>query len=160
MQHSLPVFLCVGFDWGRPRRWMFFKFFTVTIVPGRSQNDWYSTGGFLMSPAIAVLLYAVLWSWPGSQTQKPSEPAPTAKETAVASVEPGKAIFVERCAKCHDADANKTLPDGTTLLGRLAKSKDPEARIGTRIKDLQERRQVFQYLVSQQIKVNSAASPR
>jgi hypothetical protein len=29
----------------------------------------------------------------------------------------------------HDADASKKLPDGTTLLDRLAKNKDPETRL-------------------------------
>jgi mono/diheme cytochrome c family protein len=41
----------------------------------------------------------------------------------------GKAIFTSRCGTCHDADASKKLPDGTTLLGRLAKNKDPETRL-------------------------------
>jgi mono/diheme cytochrome c family protein len=55
----------------------------------------------------------------------------------------GKAIFTSRCGTCHDADASKKLPDGTTLLGRLAKNKDPEARLATRLKNEQERHQVF-----------------
>jgi hypothetical protein len=53
---------------------------------------------------------------------------------------------VSRCAKCHDQDANKKLPDGTTLLLRLAKSKDPEAQLGTRIKNAQERQEVMLYV--------------
>jgi mono/diheme cytochrome c family protein len=60
----------------------------------------------------------------------------------------GKDIFVNRCAKCHDQDANKKLPDGTTLLLRLANSKDPEARLGTRIKSVEERREVMLYVQS------------
>lgn len=60
----------------------------------------------------------------------------------------GKNIFVERCAKCHDADAAKKLPDGTTLLQRLAASKDLEARIGTRLKQPQERHAVTVYIES------------
>jgi mono/diheme cytochrome c family protein len=59
---------------------------------------------------------------------------------------PGKAIFTSRCGICHDADAGKKLPDGTTLLGRLAKNKDPESRLATRLKNQQERHQVFLYL--------------
>lgn len=58
----------------------------------------------------------------------------------------GKSIFVSRCGKCHDADASKKLPDGTTLLARLAKNKDPETRLGTRLKKEEERHQVFLYL--------------
>ncbi len=57
-----------------------------------------------------------------------------------------RAIFTSRCATCHDADASKKLPDGTTLLGRLAKNKDPETRLATRLKNEQERHQVFLYL--------------
>ena len=61
--------------------------------------------------------------------------------------EQGKKIFAHRgCAKCHDEDASKKLPDGTTLLQRLARSKDPEARLGTRLKDPQERRAVMLYI--------------
>jgi len=65
-----------------------------------------------------------------------------------AMFEQGKKIFVARCAKCHDDDANKKLPDGTTLLGRLAQTKDPEARLGTRLKDPQERHAVMIYVDS------------
>jgi mono/diheme cytochrome c family protein len=61
----------------------------------------------------------------------------------------GKAIFVSHgCAKCHDDDANKKLPDGTTLLARLRQNKDPEARLGTRLKNPQERHQVMVYMQS------------
>ena len=65
-----------------------------------------------------------------------------------AMLEQGKKIFVARCAKCHDNDAKKPLPDGTTLLGRLAKARDPEARLGTRLKDPQERHAVMIYVDS------------
>ncbi len=66
--------------------------------------------------------------------------------TASTSNDQGKAIFSGRCGKCHDADASKKLPDGTTLLARLAKNKDPETRLATRLKNEQERHQVFLYL--------------
>ena len=59
---------------------------------------------------------------------------------------PGKLIFTSRCGTCHDADASKKLPNGTTLLARLAKNKDPETRLSTRLKNEQERHQVFLYL--------------
>ena len=65
-----------------------------------------------------------------------------------ALLQQGKNIFVERCAKCHDADAAKKLPDGTTLLQRLAASKDLEARLGTRLKQPQERHAVTVYIES------------
>jgi hypothetical protein len=38
------------------------------------------------------------------------------------------------------------MPDGTTLLARLAKNKDPETRLATRLKNEHERHQVFLYL--------------
>jgi cytochrome c2 len=60
--------------------------------------------------------------------------------------DPGKTIFASRCGTCHDADASKKLPDGTTLLTRLAKNKDPETRLATRLKNEQERHEVFLYL--------------
>ena len=62
--------------------------------------------------------------------------------------EQGKKIFVARCAQCHDANASKKLPDGTTLLQRLAARKDPEARLGTRLKQPQDRHAVMVYIDS------------
>jgi mono/diheme cytochrome c family protein len=50
----------------------------------------------------------------------------------------GRRIFVSRCAKCHDEDAAKKLPDGTSLVQRLAESKDPDALAGTRLKRMSE----------------------
>ena len=61
-------------------------------------------------------------------------------------VDQGKSIFVGRCAKCHDADANRKLPDGTTLLERLAKSQDPKTLLATRLKNERERDVVMVYL--------------
>lgn len=52
--------------------------------------------------------------------------------------EQGKLIFTSHCGKCHDADAAKKLPDGTTLLARLAANKDPNARLATRLKSMSE----------------------
>jgi mono/diheme cytochrome c family protein len=47
--------------------------------------------------------------------------------------ERGKQLFTDKCAQCHDADAARKLPDGTTLLGRLAASSDPRVRLATRL---------------------------
>jgi mono/diheme cytochrome c family protein len=58
----------------------------------------------------------------------------------------GKNIFVSRCARCHDADASRKLPDGTNLLGRLAKSSEPKALLAGRLKDQHERDAVMLYL--------------
>ena len=91
-----------------------------------------------MKSIIFVLIMATLLPWQsvGSQTQAATS----------ATNDPGKAIFTGRCGTCHDADASKKLPDGTTLLARLAKNKDPEMRLATRLKNEQERHQVFLYL--------------
>jgi mono/diheme cytochrome c family protein len=74
-----------------------------------------------------------------------SKPGPRAAGTTDAYTH-GKNIFVSRCASCHDADGSKKLPDGTTLLVRLTKSKNPEARLGTRLKNEQERHDVMLYV--------------
>jgi mono/diheme cytochrome c family protein len=102
-----------------------------------------------MNPAISFVLCLALWPWQ-SASQPPREPVTPARAAASESdsIASGKSIFVGRCAKCHDDNANKKLPDGTTLLERLSKSKDPEARLGTRLKNEQERRQVFLYVQS------------
>ena len=52
--------------------------------------------------------------------------------------ERGKQLFSSKCAQCHDADAARKLPDGTTLLGRLAASSDPRARLATRLNKMSE----------------------
>ena len=74
------------------------------------------------------------------QSATPPDPA------NIAANNQGKTIFSGQCGKCHDADGSKKLADGTTLLGRLAKNKDPESRLATRLKNPQERHQVFLYL--------------
>jgi mono/diheme cytochrome c family protein len=91
-----------------------------------------------MKSIIFAAMIAALLPWQSAPTPKPAAPA--------ASNDPGKAIFSGRCGKCHDADASKKLPDGTTLLARLAKNKDPETRLATRLKNEHERHQVFLYL--------------
>jgi len=92
-----------------------------------------------MRQALLFLAMAVLLLGSGAASQNPAQPAPDTNE--------GKKVFAAAgCAKCHDADGGKKLADGTTLLGRLAKSKDPEGRLGTRLKDPDKRRQVFLYL--------------
>jgi mono/diheme cytochrome c family protein len=48
----------------------------------------------------------------------------------------GKQVFTSQCGKCHDADAAKKLPDGSTLLARLAASKDMKALLSTRTKKM------------------------
>ena len=66
------------------------------------------------------------------------------RETAVRAQ--GKKIFVSRCAQCHDDNASKKLPDGTTLLKRLEKRKDLEARLQTRLKNPEESHAVALYM--------------
>ena len=91
-----------------------------------------------MKSIIFVSMMAVLLPWQSVTAQTPAAASATNNQ--------GKAIFSERCGKCHDADASKKLPDGTTLLARLAQNKDPETRLATRLKNEQERHQVFLYL--------------
>lgn len=71
---------------------------------------------------------------------------PAKDSTQARLYERGKRIFVNRCATCHDQDASKKLRDGTTLVGRLALSNDREARLGTRLKNAQERQAVMMYM--------------
>jgi mono/diheme cytochrome c family protein len=92
----------------------------------------------MKSILLALLIIALLpWNVVAAGQNPPESPAAS---------DPGKAIFSGRCGTCHDADASKKLPDGTTLLGRLAKNKDLETRLATRLKNDQERHQVFLYL--------------
>ena len=91
-----------------------------------------------MKSIIFVSMMAALLPWQDVAAQM--------QPTTSAANDQGKVIFSGRCGTCHDADASKKLPDGTTLLARLAKKKDPETRLATRLKDEQERHQVFLYL--------------
>ncbi len=50
----------------------------------------------------------------------------------------GHDVFVQHCAKCHDDNAAKPLPDGTNLLQRLARSDDFDALLSTRLKKMSE----------------------
>ena len=93
---------------------------------------------------LPILLLAVFVSLPALA----GDSATPTKATNAALLEQGKKIFVTRCAKCHDNDGNRKLPDGSTLLVRLAKIQDPEARLGTRLKDPQERHAVMMYVDS------------
>jgi len=92
-----------------------------------------------MKPAFLLSAIAILLLGSGAVSQNPVQPTLATNE--------GKKVFAASgCAKCHDADGSKKLADGTTLLGRLSRAKDPEARLGTRLKNPDERRQVFLYL--------------
>jgi mono/diheme cytochrome c family protein len=92
-----------------------------------------------MKRVVKVALFvAVISLTPAAVAQQPSSPADNGDQ--------GKNIFVSRCAKCHDADASRKLPDGTNLLGRLAKSPDPKTLLATRLKDQRERDAVMVYV--------------
>jgi len=92
-----------------------------------------------MKQALVLSAIALVLLGSGAASQNPAQPALDASE--------GKKIFAAAgCATCHDTDGSKKLSDGTTLLGRLSKAKDPEIRLGTRLKDPGQRRQVFLYL--------------
>lgn len=92
-----------------------------------------------MKQALVFSPLAIMLALSRATAQNPAVPRSESTE--------GKKVFISAgCAKCHDADGSKKLADGTTLLGRLYKVKDPEGRLGTRLKDEQQRRQVFLYL--------------
>lgn len=99
---------------------------------------------------VSMMAAVLLWQSVAAQTQAATS----------AANDQGKAIFSGRCGKCHDADGGKKLPDGTTLLARLAKNKDPEMRLATRLKNEQERHQVFLYLQPMIERERSSASGR
>jgi mono/diheme cytochrome c family protein len=92
----------------------------------------------MKSIIVASLMALLPWQGVTAQTQ--------AATSAANDQGKGKAIFNGRCGTCHDADASKKLPDGTTLLVRQARNKDPESGLATRLKNEQERHQVFLYL--------------
>lgn len=94
-----------------------------------------------MKRSILLLILALASNY--GVSQKAVLPSGSRGDTVRAK---GKSIFVSRCAQCHDEEGNKKLPDGTTLLQRLGKSQDPEARLRTRLKDPQERYAVRVYL--------------
>jgi len=52
--------------------------------------------------------------------------------------EQGRQVFTDKCGKCHNSDAAKKLPDGSTLLERLSARKDPQAKLATRLKSMSE----------------------
>lgn len=62
--------------------------------------------------------------------------SPAASPDRAAQYQLGKRVFTSHCAECHNANAAKKLPDGSTLLSRLAADKDPNARLATRTKNL------------------------
>ena len=61
--------------------------------------------------------------------------------SAVATLSLGKKVFVARCSSCHGEDARKRLPDGTSLVGRLAGKNDLKAALAGRLKKLPEQEQ-------------------
>jgi mono/diheme cytochrome c family protein len=77
--------------------------------------------------ALSVLL--TILAWPQSQSSASGGDNASLRDL-------GKQVFTNRCGKCHDADASKKLADGSTLLSRLAASKDPKALLGTRLKSM------------------------
>ena len=97
-----------------------------------------------------LLLVAMIVAWDTRATPpaRASRAASQQSHDATASYERGKRIFGGNCAKCHDEDAAKKLPDGTSLVQRLAVSKDPDALAGTRLKKMsaEDREAVLAYL--------------
>ena len=79
-----------------------------------------------------TLLTAALFVGVQPRAQSPSQAA--ADDAALRDL--GKQVFTSQCGKCHDADAAKKLPDGSTLLARLAASKDMKTLLSTRTKKM------------------------
>jgi mono/diheme cytochrome c family protein len=50
------------------------------------------------------------------------------------SAELGRKLFTEKCGSCHDGDAAKRLPDGTTLVDRLAARPDVRTAAASRLR--------------------------
>jgi mono/diheme cytochrome c family protein len=88
---------------------------------------------------LAVAVASIASSW--AQSPGPASPDASPREH-------GRKIFAGHCAKCHDEDARKKLGDGSTLLTRLAASKDPGALLATRLKSMndEDRRGVNAYV--------------
>src|SRR5262245_22139331 len=86
-------------------------------------------GALLGVLSVAVALCFVIPNWAQLSPGQAADPA---------LLERGRQIFTSHCGKCHDANAAKVLPDGTTLLERLAANKDPNARLATRLKSMPE----------------------
>jgi mono/diheme cytochrome c family protein len=86
----------------------------------------------MKTPAILFIAVSFLFAIP----HRAQSPAPQLTDAALH--EQGKQVFASKCGKCHDADAAKKLPDGTTLLTRLTASKDPKALLATRLRNMSE----------------------
>jgi mono/diheme cytochrome c family protein len=76
----------------------------------------------------AAMLFAIQ-PWAQSPSSQAADPDAAARDL-------GKQVFTSQCGKCHDADAAKKLPDSSTLLSRLAASKDMNALLSTRTKKM------------------------
>jgi mono/diheme cytochrome c family protein len=91
---------------------------------------WFFPGPLIGLTTVAfALLLIPRWSGAQSSATSPSD---------AALREQGRQVFTAQCGKCHDADAAKKLPDGSTLLERLAARQDPQAKLATRLKSMSE----------------------
>jgi mono/diheme cytochrome c family protein len=112
--------------------------------------------GCFMRISRATLLAAALFFAIQPWVQAPSQS--TADDAALRDL--GRQVFTSQCGKCHDADAAKKLPDGSTLLARLAASQDIKARLATRTKKMsaQEARGIDLYVEDLVARYRSAQS--
>jgi mono/diheme cytochrome c family protein len=87
-----------------------------------------------MAGSFVLLSLAVLalMGYPERTGSPKAAAAPTA--TTASQVEQGRALFTEKCGSCHNADAAKSLPDGSTLVARLAAKPALRAAVAGRIK--------------------------
>ena len=77
----------------------------------------------------------------------PALAGPSDGDTSIAL---GRAVFVEKCAKCHDENASRPLPDGRSLVERLSQKPDLAVALAGRLKTLPEekRRAVVAYVAT------------
>ena len=86
---------------------------------------------------------------------QPTSPNPSGSVTAGAvqanaSLALGKKVFVEKCAKCHNADGSAELTDGLPLNKRPLSDEMLRKNVNGRLKDRseEERRGVLDYIQS------------
>ena len=95
----------------------------------------------LVVPVISVMGFTLVIGCCGillGQTQG-SVPREGASSTGTLSL--GKKVFVARCSSCHGEDATKGLPDGTSLVERLAGKNYLKAALAGRLRKLPENEQ-------------------
>jgi mono/diheme cytochrome c family protein len=92
----------------------------------------------------SALLLIATWGLPRAEAAAAAAPTPE-QESSIAL---GRSLFTERCAKCHDEDAGRKLPDGRSLVERLSHRSDLKEALAGRLKGMTEeqRRGILAYV--------------